>query len=84
MSAHKYVEEISLAAMLAAKRSAGVAPEVKLREHVTHTPLPSVNKADHSGFEAQKRCHQKSKTYVPPKLNFKKIKKRKIIKNMPV
>ena len=32
------------------KRSAGVAPEVNLREHVTHTPLPSVNKVAHSGF----------------------------------
>ena len=36
---------------LAAKRSAGVVPEVSLREHVTHTPLPSTNKAAHSGFE---------------------------------
>ena len=25
--------------------SAGVAPEVNIREHVTHTPLPSANKA---------------------------------------
>ena len=40
------------AAMLAARRSAGVAPAVSLREHVTHTPLPSAlrstNKAAHS------------------------------------
>ena len=35
MPAHRYVEENSLAAMLAIKRSAGVAPEVNLREHVT-------------------------------------------------
>ena len=34
-----------LAVMLAAKRSAGVAPEVNLREHISHTPLPSANKA---------------------------------------
>ena len=49
-----YVEEHSLAA----KRLTGVAPEVDLREHVTHTPLPSV----HPGFESKMRCHQKSKT----------------------
>ena len=36
---HRYVEEISLAAMLATKRSAGVTPEVNLREYVTHTPV---------------------------------------------
>ena len=41
------------AAMLAAKRSAGVTPEVNLREHVTCMPLPSVNKAAHFGFEAR-------------------------------
>ena len=57
----RYVEEISSAAMLAAKRSAGVTPEVNLREHVTGTPLQFANKAAHSGFETQ-RCHQKSKT----------------------
>ena len=51
-------------AMLAVKRSAGVAPEMNLREHISHTPLPSVNKAVHSGFETQKKCHQKSKTGV--------------------
>ena len=32
--------------MLTAKRLAGVAPEVNLRNHVTSTPLPSVNKAE--------------------------------------
>ena len=45
-------------------RSAGVAPEVNLREHVTHIPLPSANQAAHSGFETQKRCHDKSKTGI--------------------
>ena len=49
-------------AVLAAKRLAGVAPEVNLREHVTCTPLPSANKAAYSGFETQRRRHQKSKT----------------------
>ena len=50
--------------MLAAKRLAGVAPEVNLREYVTHMPLPSSNKAAHSCFETQRRRHQKSKTWV--------------------
>ena len=34
--------------MLDAKRSAGVAPEVNLRERVTHTPPPRSNKVAHS------------------------------------
>ena len=50
--------------MLATNRSAGVTPEVNLREHVTHTPLPRVNKAAHSGFETQRRRPQKPKTGV--------------------
>ena len=53
-----------LTIMLAAKRSAGVAPEVKLREHISRMPPPSANKASHSGFETQRRHHQKSKTGV--------------------
>ena len=65
MPACWYMEENSLAAMLATKRSACVAPELNLRECVTHMPLPRVNKAAHSGFETQKRYHQKSKTGVP-------------------
>ena len=48
--------------MLAAKRSAGVAPEVNLGVCVTHMPPSSANKAAHSGFETQRRHHQKSKT----------------------
>ena len=59
-----YQEEHGLAAMLAAKRSAGVAPEVNIRECVRHTPLPSMNRAAHSGFETQRRCHQKFKIGV--------------------
>ena len=50
------------AAMLAAKRLAGVAPEVNLRKHLTHMPPLSMNKIVHSGFETQRRHHQKSKT----------------------
>ena len=53
MPARSYIKEISLAAMLPAKRLAGVAPEVKLRECVTHVPPPSVNKAAHFGFETR-------------------------------
>ena len=45
MPACRYMEEIGLAAMLTAKRSAGFAPEVNLREHITCMPLPSANKA---------------------------------------
>ena len=48
--------------MLGPRRSAGVTPEVNLRQRVTHTPPPSTNKAAHSGFETQ-RCYQ-SKTGV--------------------
>ena len=55
MPAHRYVEEIGLAAMLAAKRLADVTPEVNLREHVTPMPPPSVNQAAYSGFETQRR-----------------------------
>ena len=53
MPSRRYVEVN--AAMLATKRSAGVAPEVNFGEHVTYTPPPSVNKAASSRFETQKR-----------------------------
>ena len=62
MPAHRYVEETGLAAILATKRSAGVTPEVNLREYVTCMPLLSANKAAHSGFENQRKHHQKAKT----------------------
>ena len=48
MPAYRYMEENGSAAMLPAKRLAVVTPEVNLRECITHTPLPSVNKAAHS------------------------------------
>ena len=47
--------------MLVIKRSAGFTPEVNLREHTSCTPLSSVNKAAHSGFETQWRHHQSPK-----------------------
>ena len=64
MPARRYVEENGLAAMVAAKWSAGVVPEVNLREHKTQTALPSVNKAAHFGFEIQRQHHQKCKTGI--------------------
>ena len=48
----------------AAKSLANVAPEVNLMEHVTCMPLQNVNKAAGSGFETQRRHHQKSKIGV--------------------
>ena len=59
MPAHRYMEEMNLVAMLAAKRS-----EVNLVEQVTCMPVPSANTAVNSGFEIQRRCHHKSKTGV--------------------
>ena len=49
---------------LATKRSTGVAPETNLRERISHMPPPSANKAAHSGFETERRRHQKSKKGV--------------------
>ena len=47
--------------------SKGVTLEVNLREDILCT-----NKAAHSGFETQRRCHQKSKTgvSVAPKMDM--------------
>ena len=47
-----------------AKRLAGVTPEVNLRECISHRPLLSLNKSAHSGFQTQRRRHQKCKTGV--------------------
>ena len=57
-------QTLGSSAMLAAKRSAGVAPKLNPREFVTHMHLPSTNKAADSGFETQRRHHQESKTGV--------------------
>ena len=57
------MEEISLAAVLAARMLAGVASEMNLRKPITHTP-PSTNIVADSGFETQRRHHQNSKTRV--------------------
>ena len=49
--------------MLALKWSAGVAPEVKLRNPL-HTGKEACKQGIHTAFETQGRCHQKSKTWV--------------------
>ena len=64
MPAYRYMEQNGSATMLVAKSLAGVTPEVNLRECVAHMPMSSMNKATLSGFETQRRCHQKSKTMV--------------------
>ena len=67
MPAHRYVEENGSDAMLATKRSAGVAQEVNLKECVTHTLLPSVHDDGHYGFKTLKRHHQEAKSGTPKK-----------------
>ena len=52
-------EEISSAAILATKKSAGVPPKVNLREYTSHTYLPSANKApEETSPEVQKQGYQ--------------------------
>ena len=76
MPAYRYMEEIGLATMLATKRPAGVTPQVNLRERVICMPLPSANKAAHSGFETQRRLPEvqnrgisdPTKMTYPPKI----------------
>ena len=53
MLVFKYVDENGSVAMLAAKRSAGVAPEVNISDHTSCMSLPSVNKVAHSSFETR-------------------------------
>ena len=60
MLVRKYEAENGSAAMLAT-HTAGVAPEVNLGNMYTlRMPPPGVNKTAHSGFESQRRRHQKS------------------------
>ena len=68
--------EKQLATVLVAKRLAGLAPEVNLRECISCMPPPSVNKAAYSGFETWRRHHWKSKTGIlSSKIFLKKNKK---------
>ena len=61
-----------LASMLALYTGKDVRLEVNFREYISHTPLPSVSKVAHSGFEIQRRHHQKSRTgvSVAPKMDI--------------
>ena len=78
MASHKYVDENDSAAMLAAKRSAGVTSDVNLR-----IPLCTGNEVGKQG-QTQGRHHQKSKIgyqwlhkkyWCSPKIFLKKTKK---------
>ena len=74
MPAHEYVEENGLAAMLAAKRLAGVSTEVNLSEFATCMLLPNVNKAvtlalKHTGNVSRKQRYE----WHPPKFKKKHI-----------
>ena len=64
------MEENGLDAVLAAKRLAGVTPEVNHRKRVTCMSLPSANKAAHSGFETQRRdiIRSSKRSYVLQKI----------------
>ena len=55
MLAYRYAEEIGSAAMLAAKRSASVTPEVNLREYVTLCLGQVLNKVAHCGYETKRK-----------------------------
>ena len=57
----RYVEDNSLAVMLAAKWLAGVTPELNLIDHVKDMPLPSANKAAYYALKPRgyvTRCPQ--------------------------
>ena len=62
--------------------------EVNLRECTSHMSLPSANKAAHSGFETQRRRHQKSETVVSvaPKMDMcpTKFLKKKSLTNVKI
>ena len=58
------MEDIGSVAMLAAKRLAGLTPEVNLRKYVTHIFLTSLNKAAIYGFKTHRRSHQMPKAAV--------------------
>ena len=67
----RYMEEISVATMLATKMLAGVIPEVNFRECVTCMPPPSPNKGALSEFEIQRRHYESPKrVLVAPQKGF--------------
>ena len=59
MHACRYIAENGSAAMLATPRLAGVTPKVNLWECVKQMHPQNVNNADYSGFETQRKHHQK-------------------------
>ena len=63
MIADRYVDRKGSAAMLTSIQSAGVAPEVNLRNSL-HVGNKAHKQGIHPGFETQGRHHQKSKTGV--------------------
>ena len=89
MLAHRYVKQNGSAAMLAAKRSAGVTLEVNLGEHLTHTPLSSANEplkprgdVTRSPKEGYQWPHEKD-LCLPKKQNKKNKTKNTFISNLP-
>ena len=59
----KYTDQKGTAAMLSTKRSAGVTPEVSVRNPL-HNGEKACKQGIHPGFETQCRRHQMSKTGV--------------------
>ena len=74
----RYVDRKSSAAMLTSIQSAGVAPEVNLRNSL-HAGDKACKQGIHPGFEAQGRRCQKSKTEVSvaPREGFMSSKNKK-------
>ena len=63
MYVYKYVNQKGSAAILAIKRSAGIAPEVNLRNPL-HTGDEAYKRGIQPGFKTKTTHHQKSKTEV--------------------
>ena len=59
----QYVDQKGSATVLVAKRSAGVTPEVNLK-NLLHAGKEAYEQGIHPGFETQGTCHQRSKTGV--------------------
>ena len=70
---HKYVDQKDSAAMPAVKRSAGVAPEVNLRNPL-HAGDEACKEEMYPGFETQDRLHRRSKSGVPVASQTKNLK----------
>ena len=60
----------------------GVAKEVTVTGYKSFVSLPMVNKADHSGFETQKRHYQKSKTGVSVTPKMRHLSTQFFVKNI--